>query len=85
MRFIYREEHIVYVDHEIELSDEELIESGVNPHDNSEIKEHIKLNFNNLNPDSTEWWVSLQNSDYKQMVGIRPGESDSEQEIEWIE
>lgn len=85
MRFIYREEHTVYVDHEIELSDEELIESGVNPHDNSEIKEHIKLNFINLNPDSTEWWVSLQNSDYNQKVGIRPGDSDSEQEIDWIE
>ena len=84
MRYIYREEHIVYVDYEIELDDEYLIERGISPYDDIAISEHIKSNFQDLQKESTEWWISAQQGNFQQLVGLRPDGDDSEESINWI-
>lgn len=85
MRYIYREEHMVYVDYEINLDDIKLAELGVNPYDDLEISEYIKENFFNLQKESTEWWVSAQEGTFEKKVGERPDGDDSENSIRWIE
>jgi hypothetical protein len=84
MRYIYREEHKVYVDYEIELSDEDLAENGVNPFDEQQISNYIKHNFIYIQPESSEWWISAQEDSAIKKVGIRPTNDDSEQSINWI-
>jgi len=84
MRYIYREQHTVLVDHEIELNDEILIENGVNPHNEKDVSEFIRNNFIELNPESTEWWLSSQLNNAPKMVGSRPYNDDSEELIKWI-
>lgn len=84
MKYIYREIHSVYVDYEIELTEEKLIESGVSPYDDIEISKFIKSNYIDLQPNSTEWWISAQEGNYEVKVGSRPIEDDSENEIKWI-
>jgi hypothetical protein len=85
MKYIYREEHIVYVDYEIEISDEDLVEQGVSPYDDIEISEYIKNNYLELQKESTEWWISAQEETFVPKVGIRPDGDDSESSIKWIE
>lgn len=89
MRILYREEHRVFVDFEIDIEEEDLIEAGVDPYDNDQVSGYIKSNFSELQPEPEEWWVSLQHGDYVTKVGIRP-DSDvkkknmSEDNIDWI-
>ena len=85
MRYIYREEHMVYVDYEIQLDDIKLAESGVNPYDDLEISDYIKSNFSELQKNPTEWWISAQEDTYEKKVGERPDGDDSENSIRWIE
>lgn len=82
MKYIYREEHNVYVDYEIDLNDEDLIENGINPYDDIEISNYIKLNFQKLQPESTEWWVSAQENTAVKKVGQVL--SEGEENINWI-
>jgi hypothetical protein len=84
MRYIYREEHTVYVDYEIEIDDEYLVERGISPYDDFEISEHIKSNYLTLQKDSTEWWISAQEGTFQILVGTRPDGDDSEESINWI-
>jgi len=84
MKYIYRESHTVYVDYEIELNEEQLTESGVSPYDDIEISEFIKANYLELQPNSTEWWISAQEGSFESNVGIRPDDDDSENSIKWI-
>ncbi len=84
MRYIYREQHTVLVDYEINLDDDELIEFGINPHDINEIAQYIREYHADLNPESTEWWVSAQLNNAPKMVGTRPDDDDSEESIKWI-
>lgn len=85
MKYIYREEHIVYVDYEIEISDEDLVEQGVSPYDDIEISEYIKDNYLELQKESTEWWISAQEETFVAKVGTRTDGDDSEKSIKWIE
>ena len=85
MKYIYREEHIVYVDYEIEISDEDLVEQGVSPYDDIEISEYIKDNYLELQKESTEWWISAQEETFVSKVGTRTDGDDSEKSIKWIE
>jgi len=85
MKYIYREEHTVYVDYEIEISDEDLVEQGVSPYDDIEISEYIKNNYLELQKESTEWWISAQEETFVAKVGIRSDGDDSEESIKWIE
>jgi|LauGreDrversion4_2_1035121.scaffolds.fasta_scaffold83464_2 hypothetical protein len=85
MRYIYREEHMVYVDYEIKLDDIKLAENGVNPYDDLEISQYIKDNFLKLQKESTEWWISAQENNFERKVGERPEGDDSENSIRWIE
>jgi len=84
MRYIYREEHRVFVDYEITLTDEQLIDQGISPYDDLEISQFIKDNFYTLQPESTEWWISAQQQDFIAKVGIRESNDDSEKSIKWI-
>jgi hypothetical protein len=84
MRYIYREEHTVYVDYEIEIDEELLIERGISPYDDMEVSEFIKHNYLELQPESTEWWISAQEGTFTQLVGTRPDGDDSEESISWI-
>lgn len=84
MRYIYREEHRVFVDYEITLTDEELVNKGISPYDDLEISEYIKQNFLEIQPESTEWWISAQEQDFVTKVGIRESDDDSESTIKWI-
>jgi hypothetical protein len=84
MRYIYREEHRVFVDYEINLSDEELVDKGISPYDDLEISEYIKQNFLEIQPESTEWWISAQEQDFVVKVGIRESDDNSESTIKWI-
>jgi hypothetical protein len=84
MRYIYREQHTVLVDYEIDLDDEQLIESGINPHNDLEVAEYIKDFHLDLNPESTEWWISAQLNNATKIVGTRPYNDDSEESIKWI-
>ena len=84
MKYIYRESHTVYVDYEIELNEEQLIESGVSPYDDIEISEYIKSNYLSLQPNSTEWWISAQEGTFEKNVGIFSENDDSENSIKWI-
>lgn len=89
MRILYREEHRVFVDFEIDIEEEELIESGVDPYDNEQLTSYIMINFNELQPEPEEWWVSLQYGDYVRKVGIRQDDDVkrkimSENKINWI-
>lgn len=84
MRYIYREEHRVFVDYEITLTDEELVDKGISPYDDLEISEYIKQNFLEIQPESTEWWISAQEQDFVTKVGIRESDDDSESTIKWI-
>jgi len=84
MRYIYREEHRVFVDYEITLTDEELVDKGISPYDDLEISEYIKQNFLEIQPESTEWWVSAQEQDFVAKVGIRESDDNSESTIKWI-
>lgn len=84
MRYIYREEHRVFVDYEITLTDEELVNKGISPYDDLEISEYIKQNFLEIQPESTEWWISAQEQDFVAKVGIRESDDDSESTIKWI-
>jgi hypothetical protein len=84
MRYIYREEHRVFVDYEITLSDEELVDKGISPYDDLEISEYIKQNFLEIQPESTEWWISAQEQDFVVKVGIRESDDNSESTIKWI-
>jgi hypothetical protein len=84
MRYIYREEHRVFVDYEITLTDEELLDRGISPYDDLEISEYIKQNFLEIQPESTEWWISAQEQDFVAKVGIRESDDDSESTIKWI-
>ncbi len=84
MRYIYREEHRVFVDYEITLTDEQLIDQGISPYDDLEISQFIKDNFYTLQPESTEWWISAQKQDFVAKVGIRESNDDSEKSIKWI-
>ena len=84
MRYIYREEHRVFVDYEITLTDEQLIDQGISPYDDLEISQFIKDNFYTLQPESTEWWISAQKQDFVAKVGIRESNDDSEKLIKWI-
>lgn len=84
MKYIYREQHTVLVDYEIDLDDEQLIELGINPHDSTEVAEYIKDFHQELNPESTEWWISAQLNNAPKLVGIRPEGDDSEEAINWI-
>ncbi len=84
MRYIYREEHRVFVDYEITLTDEQLIDQGISPYDDLEISQFIKDNFYTLQPESTEWWISAQQQDFVAKVGIRESNDDSEKSIKWI-
>jgi hypothetical protein len=84
MRYIYREEHRVFVDYEITLTDEELVDRGISPYDDLEISEYIKQNFLEIQPESTEWWISAQEQDFVAKVGIRESDDDSEATIKWI-
>ena len=82
MKFTFREIHTVYLDFEIDLSDEFLAQNGVNPYDDLEISQYIKENHYELKKDFTEWWVSAQNQDFEVKIGKKEG--DSEDNIEWI-
>jgi hypothetical protein len=84
MRYIYREEHRVFVDYEITLTDEELVDKGISPYDDLEISEYIKQNFLEIQPESTEWWISAQEQDFVVKVGIRESDDNSESTIKWI-
>jgi len=83
MKYIFREIHNVYLDFEIDLSDEFLAENGINPYDDLEITQFIKENHDLLKKDFTEWWVSAQNQDAQIKIGKKDG-GDSEDNIEWI-
>jgi hypothetical protein len=83
-RYIYREMHNVYVDYEIELNDEQLVEAGISPYDDIEISEYIRSNYLKLQPNSTEWWISAQEQSFEANVGIRPDDDDSENSIKWM-
>jgi len=41
MKYVLREIHTVYLDFEIEVSDEELAENNINPYDDIEISSFI--------------------------------------------
>ena len=49
-----------------------------------EVSEFIKQNYLELQPESTEWWVSAQEGTFTQLVGTRTDDSDSEESINWI-
>jgi hypothetical protein len=82
MKYTFREIHTVYLDFEIDLSDEFLAQNGVNPYDDLEISQYIKENHDELKKDFTEWWISAQNQDVEVKIGKKEG--DSEDNIEWI-
>jgi len=84
MKYIYREEHTVYVDYEIEIDEELFIERGISPYDDVEVSEFIKQNYLELQPESTEWWISAQEGTFTQLVGTRPDDEDSEESINWL-
>lgn len=85
MRYIYREEHTVYVDFEIQLDDIKLAELGVNPYDDLEISNYIKNNYFELQKNPTEWWISAQENSFEVKVGERPDGDDTENSIRWID
>ena len=69
MKYVLREIHTVYLDFEIEVSDEELAENNINPYDDIEISSFIMENSDKFKKEFTEWWVSAQNQNFEVRIG----------------
>jgi|LauGreDrversion4_2_1035121.scaffolds.fasta_scaffold3184119_1 hypothetical protein len=83
MKYVLREIHTVYLDFEIEVSDEELAENNINPYDDIEISSFIMENSDKFKKEFTEWWVSAQNQNFEVRIG-KLERGTSEEDIDWI-